>query len=174
VSADDGIVIALVVAQAANRVIGADGGLPWRQKTDMRHFRATTLGKPVVMGRKTWASLKGPLADRDNIVLTRDPDFRADGVWSFAALDAALACARARAIARGVEEVCVIGGAQVYAEALPLAGRLYVTDIDATVEGDAFFPALDPTVWREITGRAAQAGPDDDHAMRFRMLERAR
>lgn len=138
----------------------------------MRHFRTTTKGKPVVMGRKTWASLTGSLADRDNIVLTRDTEFRADGAWSFAALDAALACARTCAIARGVSEVCVIGGAQIYAEALPFADRIHLTDIDAEVEGDAWFPELDSAVWREVAGRAAQAGPEDDHAMRFRVLER--
>ena len=155
-----------------NHVIGANGALPWRQKTDMRHFRATTMGKPVVMGRKTWASLKGPLPGRDNIVLTRDASFRANGVWSFAALDAAIACARARAIARGVGEVCVIGGAEVYRLALPLANRIYLTDIDATVQGDAHLPDLDPAIWREVSARAAPAGPEDDHAMRFRVLER--
>lgn len=164
--------IALVVAQSTNRVIGANGALPWRQKTDMRHFRATTKGRPVVMGRKTWDTLKGPLADRDNIVLSRDPDFRADGVWSFAALDVALACAQARAAARGGDEVCVIGGAQIYLEVLPLADRIHLTDIDVVVEGDAFLPALDPAVWRTVTERTAPAGPDDHHAMRFRVLER--
>lgn len=155
-----------------NRVIGANGALPWRQKTDMRHFRNTTKGKPVVMGRKTWASLPGPLVDRDTIVLTRDTAFQAEGVWSFSALDAALACARTRAIARGVEEVCIIGGADVYRQALAFADRIHLTDIDMIAEGDAFFPELDPAVWREVAGRAAQAGPEDDHPMRFRVLER--
>ena len=153
-------------------MIGANGALPWRLKTDMRHFRATTLGKPVIMGRRTWASLKGPLPGRDNIVLTRDVDFRADGVWSFAALDAALACGRARAEAGGADEVSVIGGAEIFAAALPFAGRIYLTDVAASVPGDALFPALDPAAWREVSARDAPAGPDDDHAMRFRVLER--
>ncbi len=139
----------------------------------MQHFRAVTLGKPVVMGRKTWDSLKGPLKGRDNIVLTRDANFRANGVWAHASLAAALACARSRALARGVDEVAVIGGAQIYAEAMPLADRLYVTDVDAAVAGDVRFPAIDPAVWKEISARDAPAGPDDDHPMRFRVLERA-
>lgn len=140
----------------------------------MRHFRAVTLGKPVVMGRKTWTSLKGPLPGRDNIVLTRNVDFRADGVWSFAALDVALACARSRAVARGADEVCIIGGAEIYAAALPVAARIHLTDVDADVAGDVQFPELDPAVWREISARDAPAGLDDEHAMRFRVLERVR
>jgi dihydrofolate reductase len=138
----------------------------------MKHFRAVTKGKPVVMGRKTWASLKGPLPGRDNIVLTRDADFRADGVWVHASLAAALACARGRALARGVDEIAVIGGAQIYAEALPLADRIHLTDVDADVAGDTYFPALDPAVWRDVEVRDAPAGPDDQYAMRFRTLER--
>ena len=94
-----GIAVTLVVAQARNRVIGADGAIPWRLKTDMTYFRTVTMGKPVVMGRKTWDSLKGPLKGRDNIVLTRDANFRADGVWAHASLAAGLACARSRALA---------------------------------------------------------------------------
>jgi dihydrofolate reductase len=142
-------------------------------KTDMKHFRAVTMGKPVVMGRKTWDSLKGPLPGRDNIVLTRDASFCADGVWAHASLAAALACAESRARARGVDEIAVIGGAQIYTEALPLADRIYLTDVDAEIAGDAWFPALDPAQWREVSSRDAPAGPDDQYAMRFRVLERA-
>jgi dihydrofolate reductase len=138
----------------------------------MKHFRAVTMGKPVVMGRKTWDSLNGPLKGRDNIVLTRAANFRADGVWAHASLPAALACARSRALARSVDEIAIIGGAQIYAEALPLADRLYVTDVDADIAGDAHFPVIDPQRWREISVHDAPAGPDDDHPMRFRILER--
>jgi dihydrofolate reductase len=139
----------------------------------MKHFRAVTMGKPVVMGRKTWDSLKGPLSGRDNIVLTRDAAFRAEGVWAHASLAAALACAQARALARGVDEIAVIGGAQIYAEAMPLAGRIHLTDVDADIAGDVWFPAIDPSAWRETASRTAPAGPDDQYAMRFRVLERA-
>lgn len=138
----------------------------------MKHFRTVTKGKPVVMGRKTWDSLKGPLVDRDNIVLTRDAQFRAEGVWSHASLDAALACAQGRALARGVDEIAVIGGAQIYREALARADRIHLTDVDADVQGDAWFPALDPAAWREVSAHDAPAGPDDQYAMRFRVLER--
>ena len=164
----------LVAAQARNRVIGANGALAWRLNTDMRHFRATTWGKPVIMGRKTWASLKGPLPGRANIVLTRDVNFRAAGVWSFAGLDVALACARAQAMARGADEICVIGGAEIYAAALAFTGRIHLTEVAADVAGDAYFPALDPAAWREVSTRDAPAGPSDDHAMCFRVLERVR
>lgn len=165
--------LALVVAAARNGVIGADGAIPWRLKTDMQHFRAVTMGKPVVMGRKTWASLKGPLKGRDNIVLTRDAGLRPAGAWSFSALDAALACAQGQAAMLGVDEVCVIGGGEIYALTLPLAGRVYLTDVAADVAGDAVFPALGDD-WREVSVRAAPAGPDDQHAMQFRVLERRR
>lgn len=138
----------------------------------MKHFRAMTKGKPVVMGRKTWASLKGPLVDRDNIVLTRDAQFRAGGVWAHSSLGAAMACAQGRALARGVDEIAVIGGAQIYAETLAVADRIYLTDVDAEIAGDAFFPSLDTAVWREVSARDAPAGPDDEYAMRFRVLER--
>lgn len=138
----------------------------------MRHFRAVTMGKPVVMGRKTWDSLKGPLKGRDNIVLTRDADFRAAGVWVHASLAAGLACARSRALARGVDEIAIIGGAQIYAETMSLADRLHITDVDAEIAGDAHFPAFAPEAWREISSHEAPSGPDDDFAMRFRVLER--
>lgn len=162
----------LVVAQARNRVIGAGGAIPWRLKTDMKHFRAVTMGKPVVMGRKTWDSLKGPLPGRDNIVLTRDASFSAPGVWVHASLEAALACAEGQARARGVEEIAVIGGAQIYEAAMARAHRIYLTDVDAEIAGDAWFPALDPAQWRDIERRDAPAGPDDQYAMIFRTLER--
>ena len=163
--------LALVVAAARNGVIGANGAIPWRLKTDMQHFRAVTMGKPVVMGRKTWTSLKGPLKGRDNIVLTRDAGLRAAGAWSFAALDAALACAQGRAAMLGVDEVCVIGGGEIYALTLPLAGRVYLTEVATDVAGDAMFPPLGED-WREVSVRTAPAGPYDQHAMRFRVLER--
>lgn len=153
-------------------MIGADGAIPWRLKNDMKHFRARTMGKPVVMGRKTWDSLKGPLPGRDNIVLTRDASFKAPGVWVHASLDAALACAEGQALARGVEEISVIGGAQIYEAAMARAGRIYLTDVDAEIAGDAWFPALDAAFWRESECSKAPAGPDDDHAMTFRTLER--
>lgn len=164
--------VVLVVARARNGVIGAGGALPWRLKSDMAHFKAVTSGKPVVMGRKTWASLKRALPGRDNIVISRDSAFRAAGGWSFSSLEAALACAGAQAAQRRLDEVCVIGGAEIYAAALPLAQRIYVTDVQADVAGDTVFPTLSVREWRETAAREAPAGDGDDHAMIFRTLER--
>jgi dihydrofolate reductase len=165
--------IALVVARARNGVIGRDGDLPWRLKSDMAFFKATTMGKPVVMGRKTWDSLpRKPLPGRLNIVVTRQPGYVAEGADVFTDLGAALDRARAQAKADGVAEVCVIGGAQIYHESLPVADRLYLTEVDADPEGDAHFPDPDPSIWREISAERREAGEGDDHAWTIRVLER--
>lgn len=166
-------VIALLVARARNGVIGRDGDLPWRLKSDMAFFKATTMGKPVVMGRKTWDSLpRKPLPGRLNIVVTRQPGYAADGAEVFASLATALDRARAQAKADGVAEVCVIGGAQIYNETLPVADRLYLTEVAAEPDGDAYFPDPDPAVWREISAEHREAGEGDDHAYTIRVLER--
>lgn len=172
-SAPDGPIISLVVAQGRNGVIGVNGGLPWRQRTDLRHFRTVTRGKPVVMGRKTWCSLPSALPDRDNIVLTRDRTFRAAGGWTFGALDVALACAGSRATARGVDEICVIGGEDIFRQALPLAQLIRLTVIDAEPEGDARFPDIGGG-WAETERRDAPPGDGDDFPMRFITLARRR
>jgi dihydrofolate reductase len=138
--------IALIVALAEDRVIGKDGGLPWRIPADLKFFRSVTMGKPVLMGRKTFASIGRPLPGRRNIVLTRDPGFRPAGVTVVTDIDAALAEATSAA---GDGEVMVIGGAQVYAAALPSARRLYLTEVHASVAGDTYFPVLDPSRWAE-------------------------
>src|SRR5262245_27305251 len=117
--------LTLVLAIAKNGVIGRGGGLPWRLSSDMKRFKAATMGKPVLMGRKTWESLpKRPLVGRDNLVLSRDPGFTADGAWLFTDLDTMLAAGRAMAEAAGAEEMCVIGGALLYEATLPLADRI--------------------------------------------------
>ena len=131
---------------AANRVIGKGESLPWRIPADLKFFKATTLGKPVVMGRKTFASIGKPLPGRFNIVVTRNPNFRQDGVAIASNIDAALALATSAA---GEGEVMVIGGAQVYAAALPSARRLYLTEVHASVAGDTHFPVVDPSQWIE-------------------------
>lgn len=167
------VLIALVVARARNGVIGRDGDLPWRLKSDMAFFKATTMGKPVVMGRKTWDSLpRKPLPGRLNIVVTRQPGYVADGAEIFTDLDAALDRARAQAKVDGVAEVCVIGGAQIYSETLPVADRLYLTEVEADPVGDAHFPDPDPSIWREISAERREAGEGDDHAWTIRVLER--
>ncbi|MEQ8603329.1 MAG: dihydrofolate reductase [Marivibrio sp.] len=155
--------IAQVVAVAANRVIGADGDLPWRLPGDLKHFKAVTLGKPIVMGRKTWESLpKRPLPGRPNIVVTRQAGYRAQGAEVFTDLDAALARADALAGESGLEEpeVSVIGGAEIFRLTLPLTDRLYLTEVHAAPEGDTWFPELDRRQWREAWRRPV--GPEDD------------
>jgi dihydrofolate reductase len=141
--------VSLVVAAAANGVIGRDNAMPWHLPEDLAHFKRLTLGHPVVMGRKTYesilATLGKPLPGRTNIVITRQPGFAAPGCAVVGSLDAALDAAR------GAEEVFVIGGAEIYRLALARADRVYLTRIDAAFEGDATFPALDPVEWRETT-----------------------
>jgi dihydrofolate reductase len=135
--------IALILARADNGVIGARGGLPWHLPEDLRRFKALTLGKPVVMGRKTWDSLpRKPLPGRDNIVVTRVRDFAAEGALVVHSPDDALALA--------AEEIMVIGGAEIFAAALPRAGRIHLTEVHASPEGDVDFPYPDPAAWREI------------------------
>ena len=155
--------IVVVAAVAENGVIGRDGGMPWRMKSDMRHFRALTLGKPVVMGRKTYLSLSiKPLPGRTNIVVSRDAAFTAPGVLVAPSLQAALDAARGDALRRGADAIMVIGGADIYAQAMPLAARLEITRVRMQAEGDAVFPPIDPAVWREVARAAHPAGPEDD------------
>jgi dihydrofolate reductase len=166
------MMLTLVVAVAKNGVIGRDGALPWRLSSDMKRFKAATMGKPVLMGRKTWESLpKKPLPGRPNIVLTRDADFRAEGAWVYTELSAMLAAARAMAEAAGVEEACVIGGAQLYAATLPLAGRIILTEVNLTPQGDARLD-LDLSQWREISREDVAAGLKDEADFVVRVLER--
>jgi dihydrofolate reductase len=165
------------LARARNGVIGRDGTLPWRLKSDLAIFKQVTLGKPVIMGRKTWESLpKRPLPGRINIVLTRDGSYVdepiARGALICERFDEALQIAREQAEEDGAEEVCVIGGAALFALALPKARRVYLTEVDAEVEGDVVFPPLDEAAWTEVRREAHPAGEDDDHAFVFRVLER--
>jgi dihydrofolate reductase len=160
--------IALIVAVARNQVIGVDGGLPWRIPADMKWFRARTLGHHVVMGRKTWASIGRPLAGRTNLVVSRNPELVTPGAQVVSSLDLAIAIAE-RA---GEDELFVIGGQALYRESLPRADRVYLTEVDASPDGDAFFPELDRGQWRERS-REAHAGADGP-AFCFVVLERSR
>jgi dihydrofolate reductase len=154
--------IVLVAAIAENGVIGRGGTMPWRLKSDMAHFRALTMEKPVVMGRKTWASLHvKPLPGRTNIVVSRDPAFAAPGALVARSFAAALEAARGDALRRG-SDIMVIGGADIYAQAMPRAERLEITVVHMKPAGDAVFPAVDPGVWREVARSAHPAGPGDD------------
>ena len=165
--------IALVVARARNGVIGRDGGLPWRLRSDLQRFKAVTLGKPCIMGRKTWDSLPlKPLPGRLNLVLSKDESFEPKGALACLTLDEAIEIAREQAVDDGVGEVCVIGGAGLFAATLPRARRLYLTEVEAEPEGDVIFPPFDETAWTEVSCEAVPAGEKDDHAFAFRVLER--
>ena len=173
-SRSDAVRIVLVVARADNGVIGAGGTLPWRLPSDLKRFRALTMGKPIVMGRKTFESIGKPLPGRDNIVVTRNPGFRADGIILVLSVDQALRVARDLALGRGVDEAAVIGGADIYAQALPLADAIALTEVHATPEGDTVFPALNTEEWRETSRERHAAGPDDSADCSFVCLERVR
>ena len=153
-------VIVFIVAVAENGVIGAAGGIPWRQKSDMQRFKALTLGKPVVMGRKTFASLRRPLPGRTNIVVTRDAAYRAAGAVVTTTFDAARAVATGDALRRFATEIAVIGGAEIYAQWMDIADRLEVTEVHARPEGDTWF-LIDPAGWEEVARVRNPAGPDD-------------
>jgi len=161
------------IARARNGVIGRDGGLPWRLKSDLAIFRAVTMGKPVIMGRKTWESLpKKPLVGRTNIVLSRDGSFEPKGAVVCEDFAEAVAIAREQAAEDGAREVCVIGGASLFELALPKAGRVYLTDVDAEIDGDVTLPPLDEGRWREVSAKAYPASEDDDYPFTIRVLER--
>jgi dihydrofolate reductase len=165
--------LALVVARARNGVIGRDGTLPWRLKSDMAWFKANTLGKPVIMGRKTWESLpKRPLPGRTNIVLSRDQSFETIGALVCETFSEAVQIAREQAAEDGVDEVCVIGGSTLFEAALPKAKRLYLTEVEADVAGDVTFPVFDESAWSEVSRESHPAGEQDEYPFTFRVLER--
>jgi dihydrofolate reductase len=162
----------MVVAVAENGVIGRDGGLPWRLSSDLKVFRKLTMDKPIVMGRKTFQSIGKALDGRDNIVVTRDPMFEAEGVSTCETVTDALTLARVLATTRGADEIMVIGGVAVFDAAFPIADRIYLTRVHADVEGDRHFPQLDGAVWREIAKEALPQGPKDDFASTLFVYER--
>jgi dihydrofolate reductase len=164
--------LVLVAAVADNGVIGRAGGLPWRLKSDMQHFRALTFGHPVLMGRKTYQSIGKPLPGRTNIVVTREPAFASPGVLVARSLDATLDAARGDALRRGAPAIMVIGGADLYAQTMPLAARLEITRVHTSPPGDALFPAIDEREWRETARRDGAAGPEDVAAFTFVSYER--
>lgn len=165
-------VIALVVAVGENGAIGRGGDLPWRLSSDLKQFRKLTLGKPVIMGRRTFSSLGRVLDRRVNIVLTRDPAFAVPGVVVARSFGEALERGREAAAQADVDEIMVIGGEDVFREALPLAGRIYLTEVHAAPEADTWFPEFDREAWREISREAHEPGPKDDHAFSLVVLER--
>jgi dihydrofolate reductase len=153
--------IVLIVAVAENGVIGSRGTIPWRLKSDMQRLKALTMGKPVVMGRKTFISLKRPLPGRTNIVVTRDAGFRAAGAVVANSFADARAIAQGDALRRFATEIAIIGGAEIYAQWMACADRLEITEVRARPEGDAFFAAIDAADWEEVARVRNPAGPDD-------------
>ena len=156
--------IALIAAVARNGVIGRDNQMPWRLPGELKYFKAVTLGKPVVMGRKTFASLGKPLPGRTNIVITRDKNFHAADVVIVETIDAALMQADVIAQRDGVDEIMVIGGGEIYRQTLAHAQILYLTEVQADVEGDAFFPAVDFSEWQRVKSETVQAATPESFA----------
>lgn len=163
-----GIKIIVVVAVSRNGVIGRDGDMPWKLSTDLKRFKALTLGKPLVMGRKTFESIGGrPLPGRPHIIVSRNADFAPEGVEVAATLEDALDRGRILATASGVDEICVAGGGEIYRQAMPLADYLHVTHVEAEIDGDTHFPSIDPLRFELIGEQAVPAGERDSFATRY-------
>ncbi|MGH8397143.1 MAG: dihydrofolate reductase [Gammaproteobacteria bacterium] len=156
----------LIVAIGEHNEIGKSGKMPWHLPADLKHFKSITLGKPIIMGRKTFAAIGKPLPERRNIVVTRDRDFMADGCEIAHSLTDALV------LAAGVPEIMVIGGSELYREALPRAQRIYLTRVHASFDADTFFPTLDPADWRETAREGHAADERNSFAYSFLTLER--
>lgn len=164
--------IALIVAVARNGVIGSDGDLPWKMSSDLRHFKAVTMGKPMIMGRKTFESLGGVLPGRPHIIVTRQPDFARDGVDVAPRLEEAIDRGRTLAVAAGVDEVMVIGGGEIYRQSIGLARRIYLTEVQMEADGDTRFPNLDRDQWAEVSREEHKAGDRDCADYAFVVFER--
>ena len=164
--------LAIIVAQSDNRVIGRDNKMPWYLPEDLKYFKRVTMGKPVIMGRKTYESIGRPLPGRCNLVVTRDENWRVDGVNICSSLDAAIDQGEAQALVDGSEEVIIMGGAQIYAQMLPNVQRLYLTQVHGEMDGDAFFPELDMSQWQEIGRQDMPAIEPNPYPYSFIVLER--
>lgn len=162
------MLLSMIAAVAENGVIGSDGGMPWHLPADLKFFRKTTMGKPIIMGRKTLESIGKPLDGRLNIVLTRQPNVQIEGCTVVSTLDHALASARAG----GADEAIIIGGGQLYSRAMPLAQRLFLTRIHETFEGDTYFPEIDLAAWIEVKRENHVADAKNSHDYSFCVLER--
>lgn len=162
----------IVVAVARNGVIGREGDMPWKLSTDLRRFKALTLGKPVVMGRKTFESIGRPLPGRPHVIVSRSAGYRPEGVEVAETLEAAIARARTIANETGAGEICIVGGGEIYRQALPFADELHVTHVDADIEGDTTFPPIDPAVFQKIGETSIPAGEKDTYPTRYAIYRR--
>jgi len=160
------MIISFIVAMSKNRVIGKDNKLPWDLPADMKHFKDLTMGKPVIMGRKTYESIGRPLPDRTNIIITRDKDYKAEGCIVTSSVEGALDAAGDQ------EEIMVIGGSQIYKEFLPIANKIYLTIIDEEFEGDAFFPEYNEDEWKIIEKEEHEADKENKFKYTFLTLQR--
>lgn len=159
-------ILSMIVATANNRIIGKDNDMPWHLPADLAYFKKTTLGKPVIMGRKTYESIGRPLPGRRNIVISRDINYKAEGVDIVTTVDAALG------LIEGVEEVMVIGGGAIYQHCLPAANRLYITHIEADIEGDTQFPFYDENVWKKVVSNQFLADEKNQYNLDFCIYEK--
>ncbi|WP_159948268.1 dihydrofolate reductase [Rhizobium sp. 18065] len=167
--------IVIIVAVSRNGVIGRDGDMPWKLSTDLKRFKALSMGKPLIMGRKTFESVGSkPLPGRPHVIVSRNSRIEMPGVETVASLDAALSRARALAEASGVNEVCVVGGGEIYRQALPYADILYVTHVETEIDGDTHFPEIDPAVFEQIEETVIPAGEKDNYATRYAIYRRRR
>ena len=164
--------ISIIVAMANNRAIGKDNKLLWHLPQDLKYFKRITMGKPIIMGRKTFESIGRPLPGRLNIVITRQTDWQHEGVKVVHCIDDALQLAQAQSFIDGGDEVMVIGGAEIYQSALPQANKLYLTRVDATIDGDAFFPEIDDTIWAESSRESFSSSENNPYDYAFCVLER--
>jgi dihydrofolate reductase len=166
------VTVTLVVAVSQNGVIGRDGGLPWRLSSDLKRFKADTMGRPIVMGRKTYQSIGRLLPGRENIIVSRDPAFQVHGATVFTDIETALSFARAKAHEIGAGDVAVIGGGEIYRQVFSVADRLVVTWVLAAIDGDTKFPDIDSKHWMEVESKDFPAGEKDSHATKRILYKR--
>lgn len=167
------IIVSIVVAKSKNNVIGVGGDLPWRLSSDLQNFKAITIGKPIIMGRKTFDSLPRLLPNRTHIIISRDSAFMPNGALVYSSIDAAIAAGKAIALKDGAGECCIIGGGEIYALALPFAQKLYLTEVDCTIDGDTYFPPINENEWQETSTKSFLKTEKDDFGFVVRELRRA-
>lgn len=169
----DDVKIIMVVAVSRNGVIGRDGDMPWKLSTDLKRFKALTMGKPLVLGRKTFESFgASPLPGRPHVIVSRSASYSMPGVESVQSLEAALARARVLAVEAGVAEVCVVGGGEIYKQAIDNADVLHVTHIDADIDGDTHFPVIDSSIFELVEETSVPAGERDNYPTRYAIYRR--